>query len=328
MNNYYSVSESLSKVFYFSQKLTDQLSINKSPKNLYQPINYIINNKGKQIRSLLALLSYDMFGGTISNLKELILAIEALHNFTLIHDDVMDNAKMRRNKTSINKKWSNNQAIISGDVLLMYAYKQLLQSQILTINNVKDFTETSILICEGQQLDLDLQVKNSVTVKEYYRMIELKTSALIKFALMTPSSLTDSGKKNLDIMSDLGRDLGSLFQIQDDYLDLYGNEHKIGKMIGGDILEKKKTFLYLTACAKCNVIDRRKLTIDYASSNNENKVHSIMELYNSLGVKEIVEAEIKKLSNSILKLISMIDVSNTKKDIFSEFIHLIITRKF
>ena len=176
-------STSLSEIIKTIDTWSNKLEINKQPKTLYDPINYFFSNKGKKIRSILTLLSNHLFNGHVQSLKPIVLAIEALHNFTLIHDDVMDNATLRRGRPTINKKWSRNQAILSGDVLMISAYEHLLKLKKNSHMVVTHFTQTSIDICEGQQLDLDMQHKTSITLDEYYKMISLKTGCLIQFAL-------------------------------------------------------------------------------------------------------------------------------------------------
>ena len=204
--------KSLSSVICCMDQILNELLINKDPLTLYGPINYLFNKKGKHTRGLLALLSYNLFSNNIYNIKPLILAIESLHTFTLIHDDVMDNALLRRGSNTINSKWSDNQAILSGDVLLIYAYTHLLSSkknsQILT-----DFTSTARKICEGQQLDIDLQKKTIISLDDYYHMIHLKTGVLITFSLVSAASLTKSGKMSLELLTSIGNDIGKLFQI-------------------------------------------------------------------------------------------------------------------
>ena len=324
MNNY---SSSLSKILSFSERILDDLFIKKQPETLYAPINHILSKKGKQIRSILALLSYNMFGGKLENLKEIILALEPLHNFTLIHDDVMDNAELRRGQTTINYKWSNSQAILSGDVFLMQAYDYFLQSKITTKKDLQDFIQTSILICEGQQLDFDFQKNPHIKIEDYHKMIELKTGVLIQFSLVLPASLSNSSQNNLDIMHRIGVSLGNLFQIQDDYLDLYGEKQKVGKRIGGDILEKKKTFLYFTALNLGSLAQNNFLKLVYHSDEKDYE-DKVIQLYATLGVKQYVEKEIIKISHNILEEISILDVSTKQKETFLEFVSIILKRDF
>tara|TARA_B100001250_G_scaffold385980_1_gene382128 strand:- start:1813 stop:2847 length:1035 start_codon:yes stop_codon:yes gene_type:complete len=342
-----SYSESLSKIINTSQSISVDLLNNKTPKNLYSPLNYILSNNGKQIRGIFALLVYEMFGGTDSkNLKEIVLAIEALHNFTLIHDDVMDNANLRRGKDTINKKWSNNQAILSGDLLLIQSYQYLLASKCISVEMHEQFNKTAIQICEGQQLDLDFQLKHEIKLEEYFKMIELKTAALITFSVSAPLYISTVNnptlqnntqpifsnscfhtETNKNIMNSVGLLLGKLFQIQDDYLDLYGKESQLGKRIGGDILEKKKTFLYIEACRR-STLQQRKDLINIYHSCNENKIHVIQSLYDELNMKDYTFNTIQKMHEQLVDLISDIEVPIHKKDSFIEFIELILKRNF
>ena len=319
-------SKSLLNFFSFSKEVVGALSTEKEPYNLYDPINHIISSKGKQVRSVFSLVTYDMFGGDIFNLKQLILAIEGLHNFSLIHDDVMDNAVTRRGLQTINKKWSNKQAILSGDVLLIQSYQHLLDSEYIGKKILKKFTETAILICEGQQLDIDFQKQRTIKEQDYFKMIELKTGVLINFALVAPSLLTDLGKSNIDIVNSIGNILGILFQIQDDYLDLYGDFIDTGKRIGGDIIENKKTFLYVTAFKKANLSQKKELESVYHSSN-PNKIELVSQFYDVLGVKEHVQNIIIKFQKDLDQLIYKITVPGNKKECFRELIKLILNRK-
>lgn len=324
MNNY---SKSLSKIITFARNSSNDLVVEKKPHNLYQPIHHILNKKGKQIRSIFSLLSYDMFGGDINNLKALILAIESLHNFTLIHDDVMDNAMLRRGEETINKKWSNNQAILSGDVLLMKAYQHLLASSTNNQDILNEFTNTAILICEGQQLDLDLQQKKQLTIEQYFHMIELKTSVFIEFCLVAPCLLLGIDANNVLTMRKIGKLLGNLFQIQDDYLDLYGDGQNVGKLIGGDIIEMKKTFLYVTALQNASTQKRAELIKTYHENHN-NKISKVTKLYNALDLKKSVENQIYDLNKDLEHLINEINLLDSQKKSFIEFIKILLKRNF
>lgn len=307
-------------------QLTVDLKIKKEPNTLYDPINYLFLKKGKRIRAMLVLLSNQLFHNNITGLKELVLGIESLHNFTLIHDDVMDNAVLRRGGATINKKWSINQAILSGDVLMIHAYQHLLSSKAVNKLFLQKFTETAIKICEGQQLDLDMQTNTSCSLDDYYRIIESKTGALIQLSLTAPCYLTDEGFKYLNTMNSIGLYVGQLFQVQDDYLDLYGEEEKVGKLTGGDILEHKKTFLYAVAFNSASSKQKQQLVSIYHSNNTGDKVRQILTLYNQLSVKETVQKEIRKLSSKIFQLINSLDVREDKKELFIEFIKLLLTR--
>ena len=307
-------------------ELTADLKIKKEPNTLYDPINYLFLKKGKRIRAMLVLLSNQLFHDNITGLKELVLGIESLHNFTLIHDDVMDNAVLRRGATTINKKWSINQAILSGDVLMICAYKHLLSSKEINKLFLQKFTDTAIEICEGQQLDLDMQINTGLSLEDYYRIIDGKTGSLIKLSLTAPCYLTELGLKSLNTMNNIGLHLGQLFQIQDDYLDLYGQEEKVGKLKGGDVFENKKSFLYAVAFNSASSIQKKKLVSIY-HSNHPNKLRDVLTLYNQLNVQEVVRQEIDKLSSKIFQLINGLNVKERKKELLIEFIKLLLTRK-
>ncbi len=320
-------SNSLQIFFSFSQETITSLSTSSFPQTLYAPINHILSSKGKQIRSVFTLVTYDMFGGNYVDLKPLILAIEGLHNFTLIHDDVMDNAIMRRGVETINTKWSNNQAILSGDVLLIQSYQKLISSSIVSSIILKKFTETAIRICEGQQLDIDFQGRDNVSEEEYLNMIELKTGVLINFSLVAPSLLTDSGQININTINSIGKILGVLFQVQDDFLDLYGKSLATGKSIGGDIVERKKTFLYVTAYKRASLAQKKDLIRIY-NSDVANKIELVRDLYNDLGVQKTVEDYIEARRQDLKILINNITVQDEKKSSFKELIKLLLNRNF
>ena len=297
-------------------KLTSLLKIKNDPYTLFVSNNYLFSKKGKRIRSVLVLLSIQLFHDNLKGIKELVLSIESLHNFTLIHDDVMDNAVLRRGTATINQKWSINQAILSGDVLMIHAYKHLLNSKDIDKVFLKKFTETAITICEGQQLDLDMQTNTTISLRDYYRIIEAKTGSLIQLALTSPCYLTETGIQYLNTMNNIGLYLGQLFQVQDDYLDLYGEQQKVGKLKGGDVFENKKTFLYAVALNSANSTQKAKIVNAYHSNRTD-----------KLNVKERVHQEIEKLSSKIFQLINSIDVKESRKKLFIEFIKVLLNRK-
>lgn len=322
MSNY---SKSLSKFISTATSIFDDLLIDKEPSSLYNPINSFFLNKGKYTRALLSLLVYNFFNSRISDISHLVLAIESLHNFTLIHDDVMDNAVLRRGAPTINAKWSNNQAILSGDVLLIHAYSHLLKSNINT-GILNYFNQTALEICEGQQLDFDLQNQKSISLDQYYHMVYLKTGVLIKFALTAPCLLSENSETQLHHLNIIGDHLGTLFQIQDDYLDLYGEAKHVGKLIGGDIYESKKTFLYAMAL---NLSDskQKSVLVETYHQEDKSKLQSVLSIYEQLHVKNAVKNKIQELGSLILKEIEALNVSDDKKVLFSEFINVILNRK-
>ena len=335
MNN---CSQSLFEVINASNNMMGTLLQDKKPKNLYEPLNYILSNKGKQIRGVFTLLSYKMFGGQdFNDFKDVVLAIESLHNFTLIHDDVMDNAKLRRGRKTINKQWSNNQAILSGDLLLIQSYQHLFNSKFSSLEMCNEFNRIATQICEGQQLDLDFQLKKEIKKRDYFSMIELKTAALIQLSLSIPlyANYIDqepikagvSMKKNREIMQKIGFSLGKLFQVQDDYLDLYGQTSVIGKTIGGDVLEKKKTFLYVEAC-HVSTLKQKKELISVYHSDDHNKINMVRKLYEELNIKNATLKTIKALYGDVFNLLADLKVPDQKKQNLIEFIEIILNRNF
>ncbi len=322
MHNY---SDSFIKLSSLLTTMLDDILIKKEPTSLYNPVNYLLKQKGKNTRSLLTLLTANFWNININKIKHLVLAIESLHNFTLIHDDVMDNALLRRGNPTINSKWSNNQAILSGDVLIIHAYKHLLKSN-FSQELLNYFTQTSIEICEGQQLDLDLQKTKDLSLNHYYKMIYLKTGVLIKFALSAPCYLSEKSIHHLNEINRLGDSLGTLFQIQDDYLDLYGQQSQTGKLLGGDIFENKKTFLYATALDSSNKYQKEELIKVYHSQDDD-KLERVCSIFDNLNVRNIVNYKIKGLSSDILEIIRNLDVDVEKKNLFLEFIHTVLNRK-
>ncbi|MAQ47857.1 MAG: polyprenyl synthetase [Flavobacteriales bacterium] len=318
-------SHSFKKIMSVLTAILNDILIQKEPTSLYDPVNYLLKKKGKNTRALLALIASNFWSVDVNQIRNLILAIESLHNFSLIHDDVMDNALIRRGAPTINSKWSNNQAILSGDVLLIHAYRHLLKSN-FSQEILNYFTQTAIEICEGQQLDLDLQKTKIISLDQYYKMIYLKTGVLIRFALTAPCFLSKKGSQYLDEMNKLGDSLGILFQIQDDYLDLYGQESKTGKLLGGDVFENKKTFLYAIALDLSTKTQQQDLIKSY-HSQGKNKLEEVYSVFNVLGVKRAAELKIEELSSIILETIKKLDIHIDKKNIFLEFISTILNRK-
>ena len=322
MNN---LSKKLNELIKIKDEFLRDIIISKSPLSLYEPINYLLGLQGKNTRSILSMLSYGLFHNNYNGIKNLILSIESLHNFSLIHDDVMDNASKRRGFKTINSKWSNNQAILSGDALLLHSYNYLIKGNYS--NEIIDFfTKTSIEICEVQQLDIDMQKQLEMSIDDYYKMINLKTGVLIKFSLAAPCLLSNSGRDNFEAMANLGENIGLLFQIQDDFLDFYGEEKLTGKLLGGDVFENKKTFLYLKALENCANKQKKNLIKIYHSNDNS-KYQKVKEIFDYLSLRDLAEREMTELSHKILSLINNLNVDFDRKSIFSEYIKKLINRK-
>lgn len=276
------------------------LSLPDSPERLYAPIRYILNLGGKRLRPLLALMSYNLFSETIDDGILPALSIEVFHNFTLVHDDIMDKAPMRRGKDTVHIKWDNNVAILSGDAMLVKAYQLLEHTPKEKLPELlKTFNQTALEVCEGQQLDMDFETRSlsndSVTEAEYMKMIKLKTAVLFGLSLQLGGIL---GSQNKDVVQQLysaGVQLGLAFQLQDDLLDLYGGE-KFGKQVGGDILNAKKTFLLVKALELASDEDNKQLIelMGNANISDKEKIAAVSQLYDRYNIQEQAQSQVEK----------------------------------
>lgn len=297
-------------------KALEALDWNKQPQGLYQPIAYALSSGGKRIRPLLVLIGTDIFGKDIADAIPAALAIEIFHNFTLLHDDVMDNAPLRRGKPTIHTLWGDNTAILSGDEMLIEAYKQLGQLPADVLPDIlRVFNQMGTEICEGQQLDVDYQTQEKISEEEYIRMIRLKTSVLLGTALQIGAIIAGATKEEQHNLYEYGVNIGLAFQIQDDMLDVYGDAATFGKTIGGDILEGKKTYAYIAACKKASDAQREKLTSLLQSQRitKEEKIERVTQLYNALGVRQECEKAVEYYTQKALTYIEPIPATDDKK---------------
>ena len=224
----------------------EKKTITKEPKNLYSPITYILGLGGKRLRPILTLMTTEIFGMDYSKALDAALAIEVFHNFSLVHDDIMDDAPLRRGKKTVHEKWNVNTGILSGDAMLINAYQLFENYEGDTFRNLAQlFSKTAIEVCEGQQYDIDFETRDDVTISDYLKMIEYKTAVLVAAAMKMGAIIANAPLKEQNHIFEFGRNLGIAFQLQDDYLDAFGDPKTFGKQIGGDIIENKKTFLYL-----------------------------------------------------------------------------------
>ena len=304
----------------FIAYLNEKIKV-KEPVNLYEPIHYILQLGGKRLRPVLTLMTCDLFNGNIKNAYDAALAIEVFHNFTLIHDDIMDSAPIRRGKTTVHKKWDLNTGILSGDAMMILAY-QCFESYEPSIFKklIKLFSQTSLEVCEGQQLDMDFETRNNVTISDYLKMITYKTSVLVAAAMKMGVIIANAKEKEADAIYDFGLNLGIAFQLQDDYLDTFGNSAVFGKQIGGDIIENKKTFLYLKALEVCADKDKEKL-LDYYNStiNKKSKVAEVTQLFKDNKLQEITISEIEFYTKKAFKTLEKLSISEEKKLILRNF---------
>ncbi len=335
MNDIYHLSFFKSNMDKFKDYINDlnnyidkYLSFN-DPKNLYDPVKYILNNGGKRLRSLFTLFISDLFSGKTDNALPAAASLEIFHNFTLVHDDIMDNAIIRRGNKTINDKWNNNTAILSGDVMLILSYKLLSNYQDQTyIELSKELNNTARLVCEGQQYDIDFATQNNVQIDDYFKMIELKTAELIACSFKFGGIVSEASETNIETLYKIGKNLGIAFQLEDDYLDAFGQSKDFGKKIGGDILEKKKTLLYILS--KDHLEDKDKeLFLDTFNSSelgDDKKIKTIKEYYTSSGSKQDLEDYIKKYYDISINLINDLELEEDKKNVFKEYCSSLINR--
>lgn len=286
----------------------------ESPVELYDPLRYFLALGGKRIRPVLTLLSAELFGSTAEKALPQAMAIEIFHNFTLIHDDIMDEAPARRKMPTVHEKWNTNIAILSGDVLLIKAYQLLAQVDADKLPEVLDvFNTTSIEVCEGQQMDMNFEDRLDVSINEYIEMIRLKTSVLLGGALEIGAIVAGASKEDRKRIYDFGQYLGIAFQIQDDILDLYADPEKFGKMVGGDVVANKKTLLHLMAVGSANSEQQEILRQLQNEENIELKVSRTRELFDHLGAKEKCREEMLAYQNKALKALNEINIPEERK---------------
>lgn len=299
------------------------------PEELYEPIRYILDLGGKRVRPLLVLMGCELFDGEISAALPAAYAVELFHNFTLAHDDIMDNALLRRNKPTVHQKYNTAQAILSGDVMLIYSYKYLSHLQARKFQQAIDlFNATAIKVCEGQQYDMNFQTATEVSVREYLTMIEFKTAELLAGSLMLGAIVADAGDEDARYLFEFGKNIGICFQLLDDLLDAFGEESEVGKRIGGDIAENKKTYLYIKAMEIAEGVNRDKLVYYYRNNVPvEEKVKHVLDIFRETGVEQLARQEAQKFNEAAFNNLNLVKVSEEKKRILKEFAELMFNRK-
>lgn len=300
----------------------------REPGNLYEPIDYILKLGGKKLRPILTLLSCDIFKANYKNALDAALAIEMFHNFTLMHDDIMDEAPLRRGKTTVHHKWNVNTGILSGDAMLILAYQFFESYDAKTYKKlVSLFNKTALEVCEGQQMDMDFESRGDVTLPEYITMIKFKTAVLVACALKMGAIIAEADENDAELIYDFGINLGLAFQLQDDYLDTFGSED-FGKQIGGDILENKKTFLAIKLFELAS--DKDKETVIEWFSNNKKtgeKVQAVTNLYRKYGVDKDVRSEIESYTLKAFKNIEDLNIDISNKQVLIDFGNSLMKRK-
>lgn len=306
---------------HFLAHLENQ-NILKEPKNLYEPIDYILRLGGKRMRPVLTLLSTEVFDADFKKALSAATAIEVFHNFSLVHDDIMDDAPLRRGKETVHEKWNLNTGILSGDAMLILAY-QYFESYEPTIFRAlaKLFSKTALEVCEGQQYDVDFETRDDVSIPEYLKMIEFKTAVLVGAAMKMGAIIAETSEENADLIYDFGLNLGIAFQLQDDYLDCFGNPETFGKQVGGDIIENKKTYLYLKAMEFSKAEEREQLLHLYSIQPNDNseKIESVKEFFNQTGATKATQKAIEDYTIKAFETLTKMEIGEDKKMVLRAF---------
>lgn len=310
-----------------NKNLNEEL-IGNSPENLYAPIKYVLKIGGKRLRSALCLMACEMFSGDYQQAIKPALALEIFHNFTLLHDDIMDDAPVRRNKTTVHKKWDSNIALLSGDAMSIIAYKYIAQTPVQLNQCLEVFNDTALKICEGQQLDMDFENNINVTIKDYIYMISLKTAVFIACSLKIGAIIGGANAKDSQLIYDAGYNIGLAFQLQDDLLDTYGEKNKFGKQIGGDIISNKKTFLLINALQSANKQQHEELISRLSIKNPDpnEKIKTFIDIYNNLNVKDETLNQINNYLELAITDINDISINSNSKESLYQFVDYIRNR--
>ena len=294
----------------------------KSPENLYNPVAYILGLGGKRMRPVLTLLATEVFDGNVKEALPAALAIEVFHNFSLVHDDIMDDAPLRRGNITVHEKWDLNTAILSGDAMLILAYQTFENYEPVQFKALMQlFSQTALEVCEGQQWDVDFETRNDVSESEYLKMISFKTAVLVAAAMKMGAIIAKTSEQQAQLMYDFGLNLGIAFQIQDDYLDAFGNPETFGKQVGGDIIENKKTFLYLKAIALASDQELDLLNEMFASKpeNPTEKIEIVKSIFTRSGAAKATQEAVKFYTQEAFNQINQLEISEQKKSFLIGF---------
>ncbi len=305
------------------------LEVGEKPAALYQPIHYIMSLGGKRLRPILALLSYSLFRDDWQRIIRPVIAVEVFHNFTLMHDDIMDRAPIRRGKETVHVKWNDNVAILSGDVMMVKAYDLLLDVDPPYLKRVlQSFNQCAAGVCEGQQYDMNFESESTVTEEAYLEMIGLKTAVLLGFSLELGAILGGAAETDAKLLYDFGTNIGMVFQLQDDLLDVYANKEKFGKQVGGDIIANKKTFLLIEALQNATGEDRDHLHhwLNLVAFESQEKVKAITDIYNRLGIKEITQQKMEVYAQAARHALETVAVADAKKASLLRFTKSLLNR--
>ncbi|HSI70720.1 MAG TPA: polyprenyl synthetase family protein [Gillisia sp.] len=296
--------------------------VTKEPVNLYEPITYILNLGGKRLRPVLVLMSAEIFETPYDKALDAALAIEVFHNFSLVHDDIMDDAPLRRGKSTVHEKWDLNTGILSGDAMLINAYQLFENYDGPVFKELAQlFTRTAIQVCEGQQYDVDFESRDDVTIEDYLKMIEYKTAVLVGASLQMGAIVAGTTPQCKIAVYEYGRLLGIAFQLQDDYLDAFGDPESFGKQPGGDIIENKKTFLYLKALENAGAAEASQLEHLYSINPRENggKIEAVKNIFETSGAAQMARQEIEKYTQLAFDVLEKIEIPEHKKALLKKF---------
>lgn len=294
----------------------------KEPKNLYAPITYILKLGGKRLRPVLVLLTAQLFEKDHTDALDAALAIEVFHNFSLVHDDIMDDAPKRRGKPTVHEKWDTNTGILSGDAMLIMAYQLFENYEVHIFKDLaKLFSKTALEVCEGQQYDVDFETREDVTLEEYLKMIEYKTAVLVAAAMKMGAIVAEASEKSQEELYAFGLNLGIAFQLQDDYLDVYGDPLTFGKQVGGDIIENKKTYLFIKAMEASTVSNRKQLMDLYSIQPKEtdSKVKAVRTIFSESGAATATQDAIVSYTKKAFAVLESLELAQEKKDILRAF---------
>jgi len=309
----------------------DEERYNRQPVSLYEPIKYVLSMGGKRIRPVLMLLSYNLYKDNPADILVQAVGLETFHNFTLLHDDLMDRADLRRGHATVHKRWNDNTAILSGDSMLVLAYQKMLRCDQRHLAPVTElFTETALQINEGQKYDMDFETRNDVTVEEYVEMIRLKTIVLLGCALKMGAILADAPAADADLLYRFGEQIGLAFQLQDDLLDVYGDEKVFGKAIGGDITVNKKTYLLINALNQATPEQHAELMRWVGAENfdRQEKIAAVTRIYNEIGVRELCEEKIRHHFEQGMALLERVSVTPERKEQLRRYTAAMVNRQF
>lgn len=314
---------------FFITYLENQ-NYNKEPQNLYRPIDYILGLGGKRMRPVLTLMAAEVFDAEYEKALPAAMAVEVFHNFSLVHDDIMDDAPLRRGKETVHEKWDINTGILSGDAMLILAYQYFEQYEPSVFRDLaKLFSKTALEVCEGQQWDVDFETRKDVTIPEYLKMIEYKTAVLVAAAMKMGAIIANTSEENANLIYDFGLNLGLAFQLQDDYLDAFGDPETFGKQVGGDIIENKKTYLYLKAIEfstseKASELEKLfSLQLD----NNIEKIETAKAIFNESGASSATQEAIEKYTFKAFETLEKMDIELPKKEMLRAFGENLMGRK-